>query len=155
MRSRFVTAAVAAAVVFSLSGCLGIPEAAQLELEVYDDRIELVRPREGISASGETVITLRNYSNAEIELVLAETDAAADELPEPLVVAISPRDDDRIVAMTPPMEQVGSTTRLGLAQPLPSLASMHVYLEAETRYLLYDRLDGFDEGIAIELIPPG
>jgi len=154
MRRRAVAVPLALSVL-ALAGCVSVPKAAQVELQIQDDGIVLVRPTGGeLVQSGETVITILNYSSAEREFVLAETDASPESLPTALVEAISARDDDRIVAMTPPMDEVGDTTLLGIPQQLATVTSVHVHLAAGERYLLFDRLGGYDDGIAIELIPP-
>lgn len=144
-------AALAAALV--LSGC-GIPTAAHVEVDVLDTKMVLVKPANGVLRGGETVIKLENYASHPVNVVLAETPLHAAQLPAALVDAVSPRDDRRIVAMTSRVDKVGVTFAYGaIPNPLPRIASLHVYLKAGKRYLLFDKLGGYRNGIALQLSP--
>lgn len=153
MRKLLVIAAVLAAAV-SLAGC-AIPMASQVEVQVLDNRIVVVKPSSGHLPGGETVIKIDNYAAHDVNIVLAKTSLPATRLPAHLVDAVSPSADSRIVAMTSRVDKVGVTLAMGaFPNPLPRIAVMHVYLQPGKRYLLFDALHGgYRHGIALPLTP--
>lgn len=153
MRKLLVILVVLAAVL-SLAGC-AIPMATQVEVQVLDNRIVVVKPSNGRLPGGEAVIKIDNYATHAVNMVLAKTSLPAARLPTRLVDAVSPSADSRIVAMTSRVDKVGVTLAMGaFPNPLPRIALLHVYLEPGKRYLLFDSLrGGYKRGIALQLIP--
>lgn len=154
MIRRLALAALAVAAVLSASGC-AIEKAQQVELQVLPDKIVLIKPADGLERGGETVLKIDNFAPHPVNMVLAETTAPVGRVPQKLVDAVSPRDDDRIVAMTSQVDKVGVVYQYGaIPQPSPKVASLHVYLKPGRRYLLFDKLGGYAHGVVIALTPP-
>lgn len=151
---RLLLLGAAACVAMTASGCLSLERAAQVEVQVLNDRIVLFKPAEGLQRGGETVLKIDNYANHPVNMVLAETTAPARRIPQKLIDAVSPRDDDRIVAMTSVVDKATVFINFGAPAPAPRVARMHVYLKPGKRYLLFDKLGGYAQGIAIVLVPP-
>lgn len=154
MIRRLALAALVAAGVLSAGGC-AIERAAQVEVQVLDGQIVLIKPTGGLQRGGETVIKIDNFATRPVNMVLARTTAPANHVPQKLVDAVSPRDDDRIVAMTSRVDKVGVQYQFGaIPQPSPRVVKLHVYLKPGQRYLLFDKLGGYAHGMVIVLVPP-
>jgi hypothetical protein len=151
---RLALVLLAACGVLSASGC-ALQRAAQVELQVLDGQIVMIKPSGGLQRGGETVIKIDNFAPRPVSIVLAKTDAPANHVPKKLVDAVSPRDDDRIVAMTSRVDKVGVAYQYGaIPQPSPRVVKLHVYLKPGQRYLLFDQLGGYAHGMVIALVPP-
>lgn len=152
MRRRLVFPAALVAAL-SLAGC-GIPEASHLEIQVADHGMVLLKPGNGIVRSGETVIKIENYATHPVNMILAQTQLPATRLPRRLIDAVSPSDDGRIIAMTSRVDKAGVTLAMGaFPSPLPRIAELHVYLQAGKRYMLFDKLGGYRDGVAFRFKP--
>jgi hypothetical protein len=151
---RVLLLAVAACAVISLTGCMTIRKAEHVEVQVLDDRVVLVKPANGLQRGGETVLKIMNFGQSPVNMVLAETTAVPTAIPASLVDAVSPRDDDRIVAMTSRVDKAGVSLSFGFPAPAPKVVSLHVYLKPGKRYLLFDKLGGYAHGVALTLVPP-
>lgn len=156
-RIRLLQLVVVAACVGMVStGCFSLQKAAQVEVQVTDTSITILKPTGGLQRGGETVLKIDNYAERPVNLVLAETNASPKDLPKKLIDAVTPRDDSRIVAITSRIDKVGVKYTYGaIPGPDPKVATMHVYLKPGRRYLLFDKLGGYEHGVAIALVPPG
>ena len=138
-----------------VSGCLSIPKAAKVEVQVQDGSVTLYKPVGGLQRGGETVLKIDNYATHSVNMVLAETNAPLDRLPAKLVDATSGRDDSQIVGMTSRLDKAGTVYQYGaIPQPSPKVATLHVYLKPGKRYVLFDKLGGYANGMAIVLTVP-
>lgn len=152
--TRLALVALLAGGVLSMSGCT-IQKAVQVDVQVLDGSMVLVKPTNGLTRGGETVVKIENYSQRPVNVILAETTLPAKQLPKKLVNALSPRDDSRIVGMTSRIGKAKVTFAYGaIPQPAPQVSSLHVYLKPGKRYLLFDALGGYAHGVSLVLEPP-
>ena len=153
--ARALLFAVAVCGAITCSGCLALRKAQQVEVQIQNTSIQLFKPAGGLQHGGETVVKIDNYANRPINMILAETNAPLDRLPQKLIDAVNPRDDSQIVGMTSRMDKAKIVLELGaIPSPSPRVATMHVYLVPGRRYVLFDKLGGYAQGIAIVLNVP-
>lgn len=134
------------------SGCGVRLTAVQLKVDVSDGSMRLIKPESGRYAGGEVVITIDNNTDQRRQFTLAETDAAPKRIPQGILDAYSDRDDHRVVAVSGVMRPETVELAFGaLPQPQPTEVKLHVYLRPGKRYLLFDRLGGYRQGLAIAL----
>ena len=152
-RAGLAATLVLAASVAAGCGGIDVPRAAQLELFVMDDTITVIEPTGPLRLEGEAVLTIANFSDGPRQLVLARTDLPVTDLPDELLDVISPRDDDRVVAVTGELAVPRITINRGVPTPTPSRARLHVHLEPGERYVLFDRLGGLRHGLTLVLEP--
>lgn len=154
MRRATLRLALLACAVLVAAGC-SIPKAAQVDVQVVDGHIVLVKPAGGLQRGGETVLKIENYADHPVDIILAETSLPATRLPKKLVTAVTTRDDHRIVALTSRIDKAKVTFAYGaIPQPAPRVVSLHVYLKPGRRYLLFDALGGYAHGVWLALVPP-
>ncbi|HET7572620.1 MAG TPA: hypothetical protein VFJ77_08125 [Gaiellaceae bacterium] len=153
MRLRLgLLAAVLAALAATASGCGVRLEAVQLKVDVTDGSMRLVKPESGRYAGGEVVITIVNNTDQRRQFTLARTDASPKHLPRDVLDAYSDRDDKRVVAVSGVMRAASVELAFGaLPQPRPTETKLHVYLHEGDQYVLFDRLGGYRNGLALKL----
>jgi hypothetical protein len=149
----WLRAAVAAAVLaVLLSGCKLQLRAETLKIEVDDDGMRLVEPADGRFHGGETVIEIVNGTSSKRQFTLARTAAPVQALPHGILTAYSYRDDSQVVAVTGVLRAAELQLQFGsIPRPQPTKTKIHVFLHADTPYLLFDRLGGYRHGVALEL----
>jgi hypothetical protein len=152
---RTLALATAVCALAASSGCLALTKAAHVEVQVLDGSIVLIKPTGGIQHGGETVLKIDNFAQRPVNMVLVETSLPAKRLPKKLVDAVSARDDKRIVGITSQISKVGVAFVYGaIPQASPKVATLHVYLKAGKRYLLFDKLGGYEHGVALAFVVP-
>ena len=152
---RALILALALAALAVSSGCLALTKAAQVDVQVLDGSIVLIKPTGGVQHGGETVLKIENFAQRPVNMVLVQTSLPAARLPKKLIDAVSARDDSRIVGVTSAIDKVGVAFVYGaIPQPSPKVATLHVYLKPGKRYLLFDKLGGYAHGVALSFVVP-
>jgi ABC-type branched-subunit amino acid transport system ATPase component len=153
VKLRLAGIAVLLAVASALaSGCGLQLRAEQLEVDVSDGTMRLIKPLDGKFRGGEVVITIMNNTDARRQFTLAETGAAPANLPGDIVNAYSYRDESKVVAVTGVMRPAEIELIFGaIPQAQPTVSRLHVYMHPGRPYLLFDRLGGYRQGIALRL----
>jgi len=156
MTRRVGLVAVFAAVVCCSSGCDLHLEAVQLKVDVSDGSMRLIKPANGVYRGGEVVITIVNDTDQKRQFTLARTSSSAKAIPKKILDAYSDRDDSRVAAVSGVMRPSKIVLAFGaLPEPQPTQTKLHVYLHANTPYLLFDRLGGYRNGLALRLDAKG
>ena len=134
------------------TGCGVVWDAPDVDMVVQRDSIKFAQAREERElVGGETVITVINDDGAnKVQIVLAKHDS--EELPPDLLEAESPRDDDRIVGMTPILD-ARDIEQQGVYAYDRDAHRFHFYLDPDETYVLFDRLGGVDRGVVKVLHP--
>ena len=139
---------------FWLGGCGVVLDAPKVSLLVREDQIVYVGGSgdEAKLVGGETVLRVSNDSGDTRQIVLARL-GQTSSIPLELLEAESPRDDERILGMSHELEPKKSTFASGGFGYEFDTASFHVYLAPGDRYVLFDRLGGYEDGVVLEFVP--
>lgn len=138
------------------SACGVVLDAPKITLIVDGDEIVYAQAEgEAEVVGGETVLVVRNSSDAHRQIVLAHvgSDDGTQEIPEAVLEAETAREDARILGMSLVLDpEETDYTADGFGKKTDS-TKFHVYLRPGDRYVLFDRLSLDDEPVVAWLEP--
>lgn len=152
--ASWTIAAVLSAAAVLLSACGVVFDAPEVTLLVRDEGIVYVGGSGDAErvVGGETVVRVSNDSSEPREVVLARL-GEQRTIPQQLLEAESPRDDDRILGISPVLEPKESSFESGGFGYEYDTASFHVYLAPGERYVVFDRLGGSPSEVRLDIVP--
>lgn len=136
-----------------LSGCGVQLGAEHVTVAIRDGEMQLVEPADREIRAGEVVLRIENFTFDRRQVVLARTTSPPDQLPERLATALRGRDDPAVVAVSGRMRPAKTVVAGFLPTTAPAVDALHIHLRPGERYLLWDRLGGLQEGLALALEP--